>query len=42
MKIYKSSLADGEGWRVVLFLSGCDHECKGCHNPQSWNAKAGK
>ena len=40
--IYKSSLSDGEGWRVVLFVSGCDHKCYGCHNPQSWDKNAGK
>ena len=40
--IYKSSLSDGEGWRVVLFVSGCDHKCPGCHNPQSWDKNAGK
>lgn len=40
--IYKSSLSDGTGWRVVLFVSGCNHKCKGCHNPQSWDAKYGK
>ena len=40
--IYRSSLSDGEGWRVVLFVSGCDHKCPGCHNPQSWDKNAGK
>ena len=42
LTIYKSSLSDGIGWRVVLFVSGCSHKCKGCHNPQSWDANAGK
>ena len=42
LTIYKSSLSDGLGWRVVLFVSGCSHKCKGCHNPQSWDANAGK
>jgi len=42
MAIYRASLADGEGWRTVLFVSGCHHHCKGCHNPQSWNPNAGK
>lgn len=41
IKIYKASLADGEGWRTVLFVAGCNHKCKGCHNPESWNPKAG-
>lgn len=42
LAIYKTSLADGDGWRTVLFVSGCHHHCKGCHNPESWNPKAGK
>ena len=42
MAIYRASLADGEGWRTVLFVSGCHHHCKGCHNPESWNPNAGK
>ena len=42
LTIYKSSLSDGLGWRVVLFVSGCSHKCKGCHNPQRWDANAGK
>lgn len=41
MTIYKTSLADGLGWRTVLFVSGCDHHCKGCHNRESWDKKAG-
>lgn len=42
LTIYKSSLLDGIGWRVVLFVSGCSHKCKGCHNPESWDRNAGK
>lgn len=42
MTIYRTSLADGEGWRVVLFVAGCHHHCKGCQNPESWNPTAGK
>lgn len=29
------SITDGEGVRVVIFCSGCLHNCKGCHNPTS-------
>ena len=32
---------NGEGLRVVLWLSGCSHNCKGCQNPQTWDAKSG-
>lgn len=42
MAIYKTSIADGLGWRTVLFVSGCNHKCKGCQNVESWNPKAGK
>lgn len=39
---YKTSLLDGLGWRTVLFVAGCDHHCKGCHNKHSWDPTAGK
>ena len=36
------SIVDGEGVRVVLYVSGCAHHCKGCHNPSTWDANSGK
>lgn len=39
--ILKGSLVNGDGVRVVLFVSGCDHHCKGCQNPDTWNTKGG-
>ena len=42
LNILDCSIADGEGVRVVLFVSGCPHHCLGCHNPESWNFNAGK
>lgn len=35
LNILDCSIADGEGVRVVLFVSGCPHHCDGCHNPES-------
>lgn len=32
---------NGDGLRVVLWLSGCSHHCKGCQNPQTWNPDSG-
>lgn len=35
------SMADGEGVRTVLFVSGCRHSCKGCHSPSTHGFNAG-
>ena len=35
-------IANGTGCRVVLWISGCNHKCKGCHNPETWNYTYGK
>ena len=40
-KIDKEDVCNGEGLRVVLWLSGCSHKCKGCQNPQTWDADGG-
>lgn len=32
---------NGEGLRVVLWLSGCSHKCKECQNPQTWDVNSG-
>ena len=32
---------NGDGLRVVLWLSGCNHKCKGCQNPQTWDTNSG-
>lgn len=34
-------MLNGDGLRVVLWLSGCSHHCKGCQNPQTWNSISG-
>lgn len=35
-------IANGTGIRVSLWVSGCDVCCPECHNPESWDFKAGK
>ena len=35
-------IANGEGVRVTLFVSGCTHHCKGCFNPDQWDFGYGK
>lgn len=35
-------IANGEGVRTSLFVSGCRHGCPGCFNPEQWDFTAGK
>lgn len=35
-------IANGEGVRVSLFVSGCTHHCKGCFNPDQWRFDYGE
>ena len=32
---------NGDGLRVVLWLSGCSHRCYNCQNPQTWDVNSG-
>ena len=41
-KIKPVDVANGEGIRVSLFVSGCAHRCKGCFNSELWDYTAGK
>lgn len=38
----KTDVANGEGVRVTLFVSGCTHHCKNCFNQETWNFCYGK
>jgi len=35
-------IANGEGVRTTLFVSGCRHHCKNCFNPEQWDFAFGK
>jgi anaerobic ribonucleoside-triphosphate reductase activating protein len=39
--ITTDDMNNGEGLRVVLWLSGCNHHCKGCQNTQTWDENSG-
>ena len=39
--IKKTDIADGDGVRVSLFVSGCRNCCKGCFQPETWDFKYG-
>ncbi len=39
--IKKVDVANGEGVRVSLFVSGCNHHCKGCFNECAWDFNYG-
>ena len=41
-EIKNFDIANGEGVRVSLFVSGCTHCCKGCFNPETWDFSYGK
>lgn len=41
-EIKKSDIANGNGVRVSLFVSGCTHHCKGCFNEMTWDFHYGK
>ena len=40
--IRECDIANGDGVRVSLFVSGCTHHCKGCFNPDQWSFEAGE
>lgn len=40
-KIDKCNMNNGSGLRVVVWLSGCNHYCNGCFNPETWDSNHG-
>lgn len=41
IKISKEDICNGDGLRVVLWLSGCSHHCYNCQNSQTWEPDGG-
>lgn len=41
LQYYPVDVVNGEGTRCTLFVSGCEHHCKGCYNQKSWSFSAG-
>lgn len=39
--ITTDDMLNGLGLRVVLWVSGCNHYCEGCHNQITWDCNSG-
>ncbi|GAK84002.1 ribonucleotide reductase of class III (anaerobic) activating protein [Vibrio ponticus] len=38
---YPIDVVNGPGTRVTLFVSGCEHKCRGCYNKTTWRVDSG-
>lgn len=36
------SIVDGPGFRYAVFVQGCSHNCRGCHNPHTHDPNGGR
>lgn len=41
VKVTSPDINNGTGCRVTVWVAGCSHCCKGCHNPQTWDYNQG-
>lgn len=39
--VIRESIVDGPGIRMTVFVQGCPHHCKGCHNEKTWDFNGG-
>ena len=42
LDITAPDINNGNGIRVTLWVAGCTHKCKGCHNAWTWDFNKGK
>ena len=42
LNIIEDTMVDGPGFRTSIYAAGCVNQCKGCHNPQSWDINNGR
>lgn len=41
IRIDKNNQVNGEGLRCIVWVSGCENYCPGCHNPETWDYEVG-
>lgn len=41
-EVMTADVANGEGMRISVFVSGCRNHCKGCFQPQTWDFNYGR
>ena len=42
IRLDKNNQVNGDGLRCVIWFAGCNHQCPGCHNPETWDFEKGK
>lgn len=42
LNITAPDINNGNGIRITLWVAGCNHHCKGCHNEWTWNFNQGR
>ena len=41
LNYYPVDVVNGPGTRCTLFVSGCEHQCRGCYNKNTWRLECG-
>lgn len=41
LKIDNCNMNNGNGLRCVIWVTGCEHKCNGCFNPETWDIQNG-